>query len=67
MPDTSSVELRGEASRDVADMLDAISTHRRISRWALVVEILEQWSEDKQREVIAVARVTGVLNDRRTK
>ena len=64
MPD-SSVELRGQAPRDLVDMLDAISTHRRITRWQLIEEILSQWREDKERETVIVARVTGILSDRR--
>ena len=64
MPD-SSVELRGQASRDLVDMLDAISSHRRITRWQLIEEILSQWREDKERETVIVARVTGILSDRR--
>lgn len=63
----NSVDLRGEAPRDLIDMLDAISAHKRVTRWFLVMEILENWRQDKEREAVVVARVTGVLGDRRSK
>ncbi len=65
MPETASVELRGQAPREIVDMLDAISTHRRITRWELLIELLSEWRDDKEREAVVVARVTGCLNDRR--
>jgi hypothetical protein len=65
MADSASVELRGQASRDLVDMLDAISQHRRITRWQLIEEILGAWREDMERQTVIVARVTGVLGDRR--
>ncbi len=56
----SNVELRGQLPRSLVDVLDAVSGHRRISRFDLVNEILQTWADDKMAEVIAVCRVTGV-------
>jgi hypothetical protein len=52
MADSASVELRGQASRDLVDMLDAISQHRRITRWQLIEEILGAWREDMERQTV---------------
>lgn len=54
------VELRGDAPRPLVDVLDAVSGHRRISRWQLVSEILQAWADDKMREVTAICRVTRI-------
>lgn len=61
----ASVELRGQASRTVVDMLDAISGARRVSRWELITEILQQWHDQQMREVTAVMRVTMNSNEGR--
>lgn len=53
------VELRGQAPRTLVDVLDAVSAHRRMSRWDLITEILERWADDKMAETTAILRVTG--------
>lgn len=53
------VELRGQAPRTLVDVLDAVSAHRRITRWELIAEILERWADDKMAETTAILRVTG--------
>lgn len=59
MPDTTGlVELRGQAPRTLVDVLDAVSSHRRVSRWDLITEILEHWADDKMAETTAILRVT---------
>jgi hypothetical protein len=60
-----SVELRGQMPRLVVDVLDAVSGHRRISRWDLIAEILQEWADDKMCEVTAVCRVTGAEGGKR--
>lgn len=52
-----SVELRGQAPRITADVLDAVSARRRISRWDLVLEILNGYADDRLQEAIAITRV----------
>lgn len=61
MPDSigGQVELRGQAPRTLVDVLDAVSAHRRITRWELIAEILERWADDKMAETTAILRVTG--------
>ena len=61
MPDSvgGQVELRGHAPRTLVDVLDAVSAHRRITRWELITEILERWGDDKMAETTAILRVTG--------
>lgn len=58
-----SEELRGRAPKTIVDVLDAVSTHRRLSRWQLVLEVLTQWADDRQCEAIAIARVTGCMRE----
>ncbi len=53
------IELRGQAARTVVDVLDAVSSARRLNRWELIVHILEGWCEQQQREAIAILRVAG--------
>lgn len=53
----SPVELRGMAPRITADLLDAISMRRRISRWELVLEVLNQYADDKLQEAVAITRI----------
>lgn len=60
MPDTSgAIELRGSAPRTLVDVLDAVSNHRRVTRWELITEILERWADDRMAETTAILRVTG--------
>lgn len=62
MPATDStgpIELRGAAPRTLVDVLDAVSAHRRISRWDLITKILEDWADDRMAETVAIVRVTG--------
>jgi len=58
MPDAN-IELRGQAPKSLVDVLDAVSSHRRITRWELIAEILERWADDKLAETTAILRVTG--------
>lgn len=53
----SMVELRGLCSRETIDILDAISTARRISRIELVNEVLGEWCVAKVHEANMVYRV----------
>jgi len=54
---TDSVELRGQAPRLTADVLDAISARRRIGRWELVLEILNGYVDERMQEAVAITRV----------
>lgn len=58
------VELRGQGPRTLVDVLDAVSTARRLNRWELIVQILEVWAEQQQREAIAILRVAGTEEPR---
>ncbi len=58
MPDAN-IELRGQAPKSLVDVLDAVSSHRRITRWDLITEILEHWADDKIAETTEILRVTG--------
>ena len=53
------VELRGQAARTIVDVLDAVSAARRLNRWELIVQILEGWCEQQQREAVSILRVVG--------
>lgn len=53
----SSVELRGMAPREVVDVLDAVSTARRISRNELVLEVLGAWVSEQVHIATVVHRV----------
>ena len=57
--ENSDVELRGMCPREVIDVLDAVSSHRRASRMELVNTILREWADDKKREMEALRRVVG--------
>lgn len=59
MANDSSVELRGQSPRLIADVLDAISARKRIGRWELVLEILGEWADERVKDAIAIQRVTG--------
>lgn len=52
------VELRGDIPRDVADVLDAVSQARRVSRMELVTSVLQEWADAKLHEATLVVRVT---------
>lgn len=54
------VELRGDMPREVADMLDAVSAARRMSRIELANKILAKWAEDKRHEAEVIQRVTNL-------
>lgn len=56
-PETS-VELRGDCPREMVDVLDAISSARRLTRMQLVNEVLGAWVDQKVHEMNIVARVT---------
>lgn len=51
--------------RTLVDVLDAVSAHRRMTRWELITEILERWADDKMAETTAILRVTGCGKDER--
>ncbi len=52
------VELRGDVPRNVADVLDAVSQARRISRMELVNAILSEWADETLHEATLIVRVT---------
>lgn len=52
------VELRGMAPRETVDVLDAVSTARRMSRNELVLEVLCDWVRDQVHVATVIARVT---------
>ena len=62
MPAETHADLRGQIPRTLADVLDAVSMHRRVSRFDLVLEILTKWGDDKMGEVMAICRVTGIVD-----
>lgn len=51
-------ELRGDMPRAVVDLLDAVSTARRMSRMALVRKILHDWALKTYHEAQVIDRVT---------
>lgn len=51
------VELRQRVPRRVLDVLDAISLARRQDRWELVTEVLQAFTDQQEREALAVFRV----------
>lgn len=53
----ASVELRGQAPRLTADVLDAISARRGMTRWDLVLEVLNRYTDERLQEAIAITRV----------
>lgn len=61
----SPIELRGQAPRTLVDVLDAVSAHRRITRWELITQVLEEWADDRMRETTAIIRVTGSFDGMR--
>lgn len=56
--EVKAVELRGECPRLTVDVLDAISTARRMSRTELVNEVLHEFVQQQLREASLVARIT---------
>lgn len=56
-PDDS-VELRMQSPRLVIDILDAVSTARRISRTELANRVLEKWAKGVIHELSVVEKVT---------
>jgi hypothetical protein len=54
----SQVELRGMLSREVVDVLDAVSSAKRMTRIELVSRILADWAGRKHHEAMLVHRVT---------
>lgn len=63
VPETH-VELRGPCPRDIVDVLDAISTARRMSRMQLVVEVLGRFTDEQRHISTVIHSVTG-CNPRR--
>jgi len=60
---TDSVELRGQAPRLTTDVLDAMSMRRRMTRWDLVLEILNQWADERMQDATVVMRVARANED----
>lgn len=58
MPNDLTVELRGMCPRETVDVLDAISTARRMNRMELVNDILAAWCVDRMNEATLIHRVT---------
>ena len=52
------VELRGMSPRETIDVLDAVSSARRMSRMELVNDILASWCVDRMNEAMLIQRVT---------
>ena len=52
------LELRGMCPREVIDVLDAVSTAKRITRTELVNHILAEWAGRKHHEAMLIHRVT---------
>ena len=50
MPSDEQVELRGMQARRVVDVLDAVSSSRRIPRNELLAEILNRWADERIHE-----------------
>ena len=57
-PRDNVVELRGMLSREVVDVLDAVSSAKRMTRIELVNRILADWAGRKHHEAMLVHRVT---------
>lgn len=58
MANDSVIELRGTCPRETIDVLDAVSSARRMSRMELVNDILASWCVDRMNEATLIARVT---------
>lgn len=56
MPDK--VELRGDVSRDITDVLDAVAKAKRCSRMDVVEAVLKEWMEHKIHESTLVLRLS---------
>ena len=52
------VELRGDISRDITDVLDAVAKAKRVSRMEMVERVLREWAEEKVHESMMVQRIT---------
>jgi hypothetical protein len=66
MPEPHLVELRGMCPRETIDVLDAVSTARRMSRTELVNEVLGKWASDEMhvaQAICSVMRVQGSATD----
>lgn len=51
------VELRGDIPREIADVLDAVASARRIPRNELVVHVLGEWAVRRRHEATLINRV----------
>lgn len=60
------VELRGDIEREIVDVLDAVSSHLRITRMELVEKVLRRWADDKLHESRLVVRVSRGNGSSRT-
>ena len=54
----NTVELRGMLPREVIDVIDAVSSAKRMTRIELVHRILADWAGRKHHEAMLVHRVT---------
>lgn len=52
------VELRGMVDREIVDVLDAVSTARRMARNELAELVLREWARGVVHESILIQRVT---------
>lgn len=59
MSDAHAVELRGMIPREVADVLDAISVARRMSRIELATEVLAHYAKEQVHVARVLVAVTG--------
>lgn len=65
--DPTRIELRGDVSRDITDVLDAVARSRRCSRMDVVEEVLSEWMARKIHEstlVLRLARRDGNKTER---
>lgn len=57
-------ELRGDCPLITVDVLDAVASHRRVSRTELVNQILGEWAQDRLHESQRIQRVVGSQSER---
>lgn len=56
--DPSLVELRGDVSREVIDVIDAVAKAKRRSRMEIVELVLREWADAKRHESTLVLRLS---------
>lgn len=56
-------ELRGQTPKKTLAVVDAVSSARRLTRIALVNEILAAWAEQQKAEKTAIERVLKGMDE----